>query len=607
MAATPSNKRRKVDLENRAFNDTWTVRYFSIERNGKAQCLICQATVSVFKELNIRRHFETQHRSSKYAAMDEASRQTAVARMKEQLEKQTACLFRKQTAANEQATRASFEVSLLLAKRMKPLTDGEFVKDCLIAVADAVCPNQRSTISTVSLSAHTVNRRIEEMSGDVRSLYRERSVDFEVFSIAIDESTDAKDTSQLAVFVRGVASDFSVTEEFLQLVPMRGTTTGKDIADATLDCLSAAGLDLSKLVAITTDGAPAMVGTNKGAASLIIKRCEEVGNQHHIHKVHCIIHQEALCAKAASLTEVMTVVVNVVNHIKARSINHRQFQALLDEAEAAYGDVLYFSEVQWLSRGQMLGRVWELKDQIATFLMEKNLPHAAKFQDPVWLAKLALLTDITEHLNNLNFRLQGKDSLVTDMLAAVQAFEVKLRLWENQLTRKLLQHFPRLATVKEDDVDFEAAVGVLTGLREEFTRRFISLRECADEFRVVSAPFTVPVDKLNDMIQMEMVELQCDDLLRGKFLAASGPLSFFVDHFPTSRFPEIAKLARRIIAIFGSTYCCEQLFSKMKYTKNCLRTQLSDQHLNNILILSTSSFQPDITKLCKDRQHQPSH
>ena len=45
--------------------------------------------------------------------------------------------------------------------------------------------------------------------------------------------------------------------------------------------------------------------------------------------------------------------------------------------------------------------------------------------------------------------------------------------------------------------------------------------------------------------------------------------------------------------MFGSTYCCEQLFSKMKYTKSHLRSQLSDRHLNDILLLSTSSI--DVT------------
>ena len=62
-----------------------------------------------------------------------------------------------------------------------------------------------------------------------------------------------------------------------------------------------------------------------------------------------------------------------------------------------------------------------------------------------------------------------------------------------------------------------------------------------------------------------------------------------------------------IVAMFGGTYCCEQLFSKMKYTKSRLRSMLSDRHLNDILVLSNSPIEPDIEIRHHGKQHQPSH
>ena len=59
--------------------------------------------------------------------------------------------------------------------------------------------------------------------------------------------------------------------------------------------------------------------------------------------------------------------------------------------------------------------------------------------------------------------------------------------------------------------------------------------------------------------------------------------------------------------MFGSTYCCEQLFSKMKYIKSRIRSQLSDCHLNDILLLSISSIDLDIESLFHGKQYQPSH
>ena len=68
--------------------------------------------------------------------------------------------------------------------------------------------------------------------------------DLQFFSIAIDESTDTTDTAQLAVFVSGVNGDFHVVANFVQLLPMMGTTTGADIVKPLLQCLEATNLNL---------------------------------------------------------------------------------------------------------------------------------------------------------------------------------------------------------------------------------------------------------------------------------------------------------------------------------------------------------------------------
>ena len=606
MSASQSAKKRKVDCERRVFNADWKEKYLFTERFGQAQCLICFKTVAVFKEFNLRRHWETEHKSSKYSKMSAAERKDAVAGMSGNLEKTTS-LFRKQTAEADKVTRASYEVSRLLARRMKPFSDGEFIKECLVAASDSVCPEQRSTFEKVSLSSRTVRRRIEEMSDNVYESLKTRCTNLVAFSLALDESTDMKDTAQLALFIRGVTADLQVCEEFLQLVPLHGTTTGQDILDAVLQCVEHHSLDLSRLVCVTTDGAPAMVGEKKGAASLLVRHCVAAGHTQPIHKVHCIIHQEALCAKSANLVEVMSVVVKVVNSILSRSLKHRQFQALMDEVNAHYGDLLYFCEVRWLSRGAMLSRVCDLQQEIGTFLHQKNLPYADHFSDLRWLAGLALLTDITTHLNALNLKLQGKDILVTDMYAHITAFEVKLRLWESQLAAGQFLHFPRLAACDTHDVDLDTDVGVVTSLREEFATRFSGVRSLAADFKLVTAPFDFRVDDAPANLQMELVELQCSEELKAKFNTSS-PLPFFRDLIlPSGNFPEYITHVKRIMAMFGSTYCCEQIFSKMKYTKCRLRAQLSNRHLNDVLLLSTCSIEPDIDVLLRGKQVHTSH
>ena len=113
-------------------------------------------------------------------------------------------------------------------------------------------------------------------------------------------------------------------------------------------------------------------------------------------------------------------------------------------------------------------------------------------------------------------------------------------------------------------------------------------------------------------LQMELVELQCNDELKAKFYKFS-PLSFFRSLFfrditlPSRNFPKYIAHVQRIVPMFGGTYCCEQLFSKMKCTKSRLRSLLSDRHLNDILLLSSSSVEPGNDILLRGKQHQLSH
>ena len=111
-------------------------------------------------------------------------------------------------------------------------------------------------------------------------------------------------------------------------------------------------------------------------------------------------------------------------------------------------------------------------------------------------------------------------------------------------------------------------------------------------------PWTTPL-----LLRMELVELQCNDELKAKFYNSS-PLSFFRDtDLPSRTYPKYIAHFQRIVAMFCVTYCCEQLLSKMKYTKYRLRSLLSDRNLNDILLLSSSSMEPDIEILLHGKQH----
>ena len=78
---------------------------------------------------------------------------------------------------------------------MKAFSEGEIVKECLIIYTDIVFPEKSDEVHKICLSRRTVTRRITDLAADVRNQCVIKCKEYEYFSVAVDESTDAKDTA----------------------------------------------------------------------------------------------------------------------------------------------------------------------------------------------------------------------------------------------------------------------------------------------------------------------------------------------------------------------------------------------------------------------------
>jgi hypothetical protein len=107
--------------------------------------------------------------------------------------------------------------------------------------------------------------------------------------------------------------------------------------------------------------------------------------------------------------------------------------------------------------------------------------------------------DVTDHLNNLNKELQGKDKLITDMYNNIKAFRVKLRLWEKQLKLHNLAHFPHLKSL---DTIFTKRIQEysqsISLLREEFDQRFQDFKFMEPEILLFVLPLKEDVENAPD-------------------------------------------------------------------------------------------------------------
>ncbi|XP_067937225.1 general transcription factor II-I repeat domain-containing protein 2A-like [Watersipora subatra] len=289
-----------------------------------------------------------------------------------------------------------------IGQRQLPFQPGEFAKEVLTAFVEEFCADKKEALESISLSRHTVIRRIETLSKDIERKLKEVASNSIYFIIALDESTDNSDIAQFAIMVRGIDDQFSITEDFLTMSSFHGTTTGQDIFDNLLKELKDFNLPLEKLSGICTDGAPAMTGEHTGLIGLLLK--SRVWNVPPI-VYHCIIYQENLGAQHLKMGHVMELVVSTVNYIRARALSHRQFKKILKEIEAEFQDVTYYCKVRWLSSAKTLRRFLSLLDLIDTFMRGKGRNHE-EFRNVAWINDLAFLADITEHMaiSTANYR-----------------------------------------------------------------------------------------------------------------------------------------------------------------------------------------------------------
>ncbi|UYV81096.1 EPM2AIP1 [Cordylochernes scorpioides] len=518
-------KKRKIDSECRKFKDQWNIQYFVIESSNKALCLICNESIAVLKEYNMKRHYETKH-SQNYSKYTGIVRTEKFEALKRGL-KSKQSLFTKVKTEQEAATRASFRVALEIAKRGKPFTDGEMIKECIIAVVEEMCPEKVNLLKTVSMSANTVARRVENIAENISSQLFDKNGHVEWFSLALDESTDVSDTAQVFIYIRGVDKSYEVHEELLDMYSIHGTTTGTDIFKGVEMAINKKNLRWKNLKCITTDGGKNMSGKDKGVVALVSKAVENDGGSKPL-VLHCILHQQSLCGKCLDMSDVLKPVISTVNFIRSFGLNHRQFRQFI--AEIGETDLPYHTAVRWLSCGKVLQRFFELRAVIEIFLNEKHRP-------------------LTELQNN-----------------ACHTTETE---------------FP---------IDF--GIETLSALKINFDTRFSDFDAIANQIKIFQNPFDADIETLAPELQMEMIDLQCSDIIKNKYENSS--LLEFYKSLPLTQFDNLHKFARGLFSVFGTTYLCEKTFSKMKYTKNVYRSKLTDEHLKSLLIIGTSKISPQL-------------
>ena len=97
--------------------------------------------------------------------------------------------------------------------------------------------------------------------------------------------------------------------------------------------------------------------------------------------------------------------------------------------------LLYHAEVCWLSRGQVLKRLFELRKKVSAFNKNKNLKYSNRFDilyNEEFFLDLAYLEDIFTHWIEMNLSIQGFGVTVMEASEKIKGFHDKLSLWKKR-------------------------------------------------------------------------------------------------------------------------------------------------------------------------------
>uniref|UniRef100_K7GBQ1 DUF4371 domain-containing protein n=1 Tax=Pelodiscus sinensis TaxID=13735 RepID=K7GBQ1_PELSI len=507
------------------------------------QCVICFKVLGndSMKLAKLKLHLEKCHPNLLQKDEDYFERQ--LSGLKRQCLDLTSAFYNK----TSNAVRTSYIVAYKIAQAKKPHTIVEqVVLPCAKEMVQLVLGEEAARkLNDISVSNDTVLRQIKKISQNISEQVVDEIKKSLLFAIQLDESTDITLCCELLVFARYmVEGDFK--DEFLFWKTLDTTTKAQDVMEIVNNFFEVHGLDWVNLMDITTDGAPAMLGSRSGFQTLVKQRALMVTG------VHCFIHREVLASK--TLPDQLNAIFKGESHQIIGS-DTRLFKRFCLDIGSDF-DVLLFYTVRWLSAG-ILNRVFQLREELDLFLQAQG---KEEFRHVTTQSNLELvyLVDIFGILNKLNLQLQGKGANLFSHQSIGKAFLDKLELWIIRVEGNNLVQFPYVdAMLGEKEAIRTQILNRLRKLRDKFQQYFPEVDRTRDGLSLIRNSFTTDVNSVPEDLQEEFLDLKND-------FAAQDVQQSTIEKFwasVTGSYSNLSAHAVRFLLPFASTYMCETGFS----------------------------------------------
>ena len=191
-------------------------------------------------------------------------------------------------------------------------------------------------------------------------------------------------------------------------------------------------------------------------------------------------------------------------------------------------------------------------------------------------------------------------------MTKIQAFRKKLTLLRYVLSQPQIsaEHFPQLAKVEGRSCNVKEYTLVQHSLIEKHNDRFKDFEKHNLSLQLAYQPHLVDVNQVPDRFQIELIGLSEDSILKSLFNAKKDPIEIRKN---AVEYPRLRQHARQMLSCFGTTCRCESAFSYMTQIKNRLRSEITDVHVEDQLILKSMMLGPKIASLACDKQPHCSH
>lgn len=574
------------------FNDEWETDFLFAQNNlGEPVCLVCQRKVKHNHKFDVERHYKLCHKE--YIDIQGDSRAILIADLKKR-----ATIKSKTESDNIMLMykrKASFAISLGLAKRCRLFHDAEFFRELAIEVMGCLGSkgnDMAKFLEEIPLSRGTIAFRTVQISSYIFLLTKHRIENCKYFSLCLHTttSTDINNMTHLIICVKYVDDQLIAPEEMFNVVAMHGRVNGEKIMEA-LELNVFKHVDINKLSSVCTDNA--VMVANKNVLGYCLRK-----RKINVPIYQCIMHQQPLFTKDLCLHDAVIISYKIVNQIKdGPSALNLKFKSLLNELDADYEDLNLNTDLLWLSKGKCLQKLFNLRKEVFLFFTQNINPDVEAFvsalEDKHFISNLAFLCDITQIINELNILLQSKNGNIFDLVRNINNFQKKIEMLLNDIKNEKFSILGDVAQLMRKDNKInrtDAHLKIFEKLSHNFSRRFKDFNIIKHSIDLYYSPLTCNIEEQKIEFHLELARMRAD------FLIAEIDDTFW-KQASDEKYPMLKSEIYKLYSMFGSAYNCKPVISSLKILLSRSGGRMDYQHIRDIIRIKNYENDIDIDEI----------